>query len=144
MGGTIIDEFPSISTPPSPGRLTPPPNMDDNDACTASKDRVLQLIRLDRELTGELLLRHPEKMTVHSVVAQLEGRRDLQHWYIGLLFDRSPEMYGAQEFAPLHVLQVCKIVVGYGRWVGCKYDLFCVRLRCFFFNRISQYFAHSS
>ncbi|CAM9984360.1 unnamed protein product, partial [Ectocarpus sp. 4 AP-2014] len=64
------------------------------------------MIRLDRELTGELLLRHPEKFSVSSVVAQLKGRRDLQHWYLGLLFDRSPEMYGAQEYAPFHALQV--------------------------------------
>lgn len=73
---------------------------------------MLQLIRLDRELTGELLLRHPEKFSVSSVVAQLKGRRDLQHWYLGLLFDRSPEMYGAQEYAPFHALQVCVLVVG--------------------------------
>ncbi|CAM9300899.1 unnamed protein product, partial [Ectocarpus sp. 13 AM-2016] len=72
----------------------------------AVQDRVLQMIRLDRELTGELLLRHPEKFSVSSVVAQLKGRRDLQHWYLGLLFDRSPEMYGAQEYAPFHALQV--------------------------------------
>eukprot|EP00752_Nemacystus_decipiens_P006159 g5557.t1 len=70
------------------------------------QDRVMQLIRLDRELTGELLLRHPEKFSVASVVAQLKGRRDLQHWYLGLLFARSPEMYGAQEYAPFHALQV--------------------------------------
>ncbi|CAN0575550.1 unnamed protein product, partial [Ectocarpus sp. 12 AP-2014] len=68
------------------------------------------MIRLDRELTGELLLRHPEKFSVSSVVAQLKGRRDLQHWYLGLLFDRSPEMYGAQEYAPFHALQVCVYV----------------------------------
>lgn len=66
----------------------------------------MQLIRLDRELTGELLLRHPEKFSVPSVVGQLKGRRDLQHWYLGLLFARSPETYGAQEYAPFHALQV--------------------------------------
>lgn len=64
------------------------------------------MIRLDREMTGELLLRHPEKFSVSSVVAQLGGMRDLQHWYLGLLFDRSPEMYGSQEYAPFHALQV--------------------------------------
>lgn len=69
----------------------------------------MQLIRLDRELTGELLLRHPEKFSVSSVVGQLKGRRDLQHWYLGLLFDRSPEMYGAQEYAPFHALQVIRV-----------------------------------
>ncbi|CAN0401906.1 unnamed protein product, partial [Hapterophycus canaliculatus] len=70
------------------------------------QNRVLQLISLDKELTGELLLRHPEKLSVSSVVGQLKGRRDLQHWYLGLLFDRSPEMYGAQKYAPFHALQV--------------------------------------
>lgn len=65
----------------------------------------MQLMRLDRDLTGELLLRHPEKFTVPSVVGQLKGRRDLQHWYLGLLFARSPETYGAQEYAPFHALQ---------------------------------------
>lgn len=66
----------------------------------------MQLITLDRELTGELLLRHPEKFSVPSVVGQLKGRRDLQHWYLGLLFDRAPDMYGAQEYAAFHTLQV--------------------------------------
>ncbi|CAM9188326.1 unnamed protein product, partial [Laminaria digitata] len=70
------------------------------------QERVLQLITLDRELTGELLLRHPEKFSVPSVVGQLKGRRSLQHWYLGLLFDRAPDMYGAQEYAPFHTLQV--------------------------------------
>ncbi|CAM9149944.1 unnamed protein product [Pylaiella littoralis] len=69
------------------------------------QERVLQLIRLDKELTGELLLRHPEKFSISSVVDQLKSR-DLQHWYLGLLFDRSPEMYGAHEYAPFHALQV--------------------------------------
>lgn len=68
----------------------------------------MQLIRLDRFLTGELLLRHPEKFSVPSVVGQLKGRRDLQHWYLGLLFARSPETYGAQQYAPFHALQVEK------------------------------------
>lgn len=68
----------------------------------------MQLIRLDRGLTGELLLRHPEKFSVPSVVGQLKGRRDLQHWYLGLLFARSPETYGAQEYAPFHALQARK------------------------------------
>lgn len=88
-----MSNLPAVTVPPS---------------LSLPQDRVLQLIKLDRELTGELLLRHPEKVTVPSVVAQLEGRRDLQHWYLGLLFDRCPEMYGAQEFAPFHVLQVKK------------------------------------
>lgn len=72
-----------------------------------TQDRILQLITLDRELTGEMLLRHPEKFSVPSVVEQLKGRRDLQHWYLGLLFDRAPDMYGSQEYAPFHTLQVC-------------------------------------
>lgn len=97
---------------------------------------MLQLISLDKELTGELLLRHPEKLSVSSVVGQLKGRRDLQHWYLGLLFDRSPEMYGAQEYAPFHALQVrdtterneteeqlCFFLVSsrwMSRWMGCE------------------------
>lgn len=70
------------------------------------KDHVLQMIRLGRESTGELLLRHPDKLTVPSVVGQLRDRRDLQHWYLGLVFDGLPEVYGSRDFASFHVLQV--------------------------------------
>jgi len=45
-------------------------------------------------------------LPVPSVFGQLRSRRDLQHWYLHLLFTRAPEVYNTQEYARFHVLQV--------------------------------------
>ncbi|CAM9135694.1 unnamed protein product [Discosporangium mesarthrocarpum] len=70
------------------------------------QDQLLQLIGLDRVRAGELLMRHVDKLPVQAVVPQLRERRDLQHWYLGLLFERCPDMYKTQEYASFHILQV--------------------------------------
>ncbi|CAM9884551.1 unnamed protein product, partial [Phaeothamnion confervicola] len=71
-------------------------------------ESVPQLVQLSRERAGELLLRYVDKLPVASVVGQLRaaGRRDLQHWYLHLLFAQAPEMYNAPEYALFHAQQV--------------------------------------
>jgi hypothetical protein len=70
---------------------------------------IVKLIELDREEAGRLLLRHfAGILPVASIVAQLQeqGRREVQHWYLHMLFTQAPEIYNTQEYASFHVLQV--------------------------------------
>eukprot|EP00611_Tribonema_gayanum_P004693 TRINITY_DN138_c1_g1_i3.p1 TRINITY_DN138_c1_g1~~TRINITY_DN138_c1_g1_i3.p1 ORF type:complete len:911 (+),score=347.05 TRINITY_DN138_c1_g1_i3:45-2777(+) len=72
----------------------------------AIQGRVLELIQLSQADAGALLVRHVDKLPASQVVPQLRGRRDLQHWYLHLLFTQAPELYNTPEHAQFHALQV--------------------------------------
>ncbi|CAM9102429.1 unnamed protein product [Chrysoparadoxa australica] len=67
---------------------------------------VAKLITLSRKLAGDMLVRHVDQLPVASVVALLQDKRDLQHWYLHMLFTQCPEVYNTPEYARFHLLQV--------------------------------------
>jgi hypothetical protein len=72
----------------------------------AVRTRIIRLVRLSKNLAGNLLVRNIDKLSVSTVVKQLRSERHLLHWYLDLLFKRIPETYNTQEYADFHISQV--------------------------------------
>ncbi len=70
------------------------------------EERVLNLVRLNRDLAGRLLLKRMDRFPISSVLRQLRIVRRLQLWYLHTLFTTLPDVYNTQEFAEYHTLQV--------------------------------------
>eukprot|EP01041_Mallomonas_annulata_P004788 gene4788-9542_t len=70
------------------------------------KDRILNLVRLSRMLSGPLLLRRLDFFPVSHVVSQLYDDRRQLLWYLHLLFTEIPDKYNSPEYSEFHVIQV--------------------------------------
>ena len=65
------------------------------------RDKVVLLINFDASRAIDLLLKHTDEISVHSVVEQLKDHRALQHQYLDALWRRNPN--AGSEF---HQLQI--------------------------------------
>lgn len=71
------------------------------------KDKVTNLIRLNRDLTAQFLIRNLDKITVKDVADELRRTdRKLLHWWLNTLFLCVPEIYNTREYAGYHHEQV--------------------------------------
>ena len=72
----------------------------------AIKDKIVNLVRLSKELSANLLIRNLDILPVPSIAKQLRVEKQLLHWYLQTLFTRIPEKYNSQEYADYHIMQV--------------------------------------
>lgn len=71
------------------------------------KDKLLNLIKLSKELSATLLIRNIDKLPVSFVTKRLQVDKPLLHWYLHTLFTCIPEQYNTQEeYRDYHVMQV--------------------------------------
>lgn len=72
-------------------------------------NKVINLVRLSKQLASKLLLAHIDKLPIRSVAQQLSADRRLFLWYLHLLFTdpMAREIYSEElEYADLHARQV--------------------------------------
>jgi vacuolar protein sorting-associated protein 41 len=72
----------------------------------AVEDKVMNLVRMNRDMARDLLVRYLDRLPVGPVVRQLQGDRRLLLWYLDALFKHAPEQYNAPEYERFHVLQL--------------------------------------
>lgn len=70
------------------------------------KDKIVNLVKLSKDLSANLLIRNLDILPVASIAKQLRVEKQLLHWYLQTLFTRIPEQYNTQEYADYHVMQV--------------------------------------
>jgi hypothetical protein len=76
---------------------------------TAVENKIVNLIRISKELAGKLLVNNADKLPIKSIANQLSSDRRLLHWYLHLIFTdpTTREIYSdATEFSELHKKQV--------------------------------------
>lgn len=67
---------------------------------------MYNLVKLSKELAGNLLTQNLDKFPVALVVNQLQLDRQLLLWYLDLLFTRCQQEYNSEEYREYHALQV--------------------------------------
>lgn len=70
------------------------------------RSKVLSLIRLDRNLSGKLLLKALSEIPIEVVVRQVEPHPELTLWYLHLLYQKQVEVYNDAHYSTLHMKQV--------------------------------------
>ena len=72
----------------------------------AIKDKIVNLVRLSKDLSANLLIRNLDILPVSNIAKQLRVEKHLLHWYLQTLFKRIPDKYNSQEYADYHIMQV--------------------------------------
>jgi hypothetical protein len=71
-----------------------------------ARDRVLNLVRMSKQLSASMLLKNMAKFPIPTVVRQLKIDRRLLHWYLHTLFCKYDRYNIDSEYAEYHVSQV--------------------------------------
>jgi hypothetical protein len=70
------------------------------------RNDIPKLIKLSRDLTGELLVKATDEISIEFVVNQLEGSPELILWFLHTLFTKKLDSYNAPQHGALHARHV--------------------------------------